>query len=895
MAIITGTLSVEENGVIKNYHFVAAPDNTAPVAVDDVATTPEDTWVSSTLNLQDNDLDVDGDALSIDPVSVGTFTTTAGGSITVNADGSYTYTPPVDFVGDDTFDYTVTDGSLTDVGTLIITVTAVPTEPVTLDPAFDEELQAVDPNLSLVAEKITDGSYGLDEYSINDLTIVGGSEEACAAGASYFLREMQGYRWHAPMNPDGVDHFSKRPSSIVRGLTLAKRQDIILSSDYGLQFGFPTNGGPTSPINSSGNELYQKWVRWRTLNHIGENKYPVGHAQQHVKNENQQFFIDNPDLLMPGVNRFDLYNLSPERMDVLTEICAAWILSGKLNGRHNKDFDPPDGNPHDAETEWAFIHAVGDKVRAGTGPIGQYPAFEGVPDARLGALAYFQHAEPVSFPITPDYASVATVYGNTSLTVDQLVEGWGQLTDELLMYIYLGLPDWYKNVPGRAWTLKTNYFQDNLPKWQNWGITRNTYEASANWLWDAIHINQIISFNKNGDASFQNALDEVMADVYDDDPAVRDLMEIIHDPVKRDDIFALSAMFECQPRMQEGWYKEFWRQVLYLAYEVNNLPLNQDITAPDYDPANDPWPQKFSDMCAHAWHLDRDNVYHSWGFISTVGKWAQGQGAYYPYPDLDFARKYKWPEIYGDTYPDFMVSTYPSTQAEFDAAKAVLDIEAYREHAALLDDEDLVLVENMPLDHPTFWAMSGDDVAATEWHTRSGIYQIMKFYKTEPDASFTISDVDNGYPIWATEKYNSVTASIDGPAGFVYDLPLPGRTTDRGKVIEWTGGYMFPSLHPYANIDNNKKCFFLYVPSFADMDVLGSTQPSSTLTLMQLPTPTQQYIKGPLASYPVPQGQVRMSNGTRGYVEVRNINKYASPLPSVALMPRALAEMDGLI
>ena len=39
-----------------------------------------------------------------------------GGSITIAADGSYTYTPASNFNGTDTVDYTVTDGSLTDVG-----------------------------------------------------------------------------------------------------------------------------------------------------------------------------------------------------------------------------------------------------------------------------------------------------------------------------------------------------------------------------------------------------------------------------------------------------------------------------------------------------------------------------------------------------------------------------------------------------------------------------------------------------------------------------------------------------------------------------------------------------------------------------------------------------------
>ncbi|HSH19069.1 MAG TPA: Ig-like domain-containing protein, partial [Draconibacterium sp.] len=52
-------------------------------------------------------------------------TTTIGGTITVNTDGSVTYTPPTDYIGEDTFDYTITttDGRI-DSATVTITVLA---------------------------------------------------------------------------------------------------------------------------------------------------------------------------------------------------------------------------------------------------------------------------------------------------------------------------------------------------------------------------------------------------------------------------------------------------------------------------------------------------------------------------------------------------------------------------------------------------------------------------------------------------------------------------------------------------------------------------------------------------------------------------------------------------
>src|SRR5204863_2355957 len=53
-------------------------------------------------------------------LTTGTFATSAGGSVTVNSDGSFTYTPQTgDQNLDDTFTYTVTDGdNLASTGTV---------------------------------------------------------------------------------------------------------------------------------------------------------------------------------------------------------------------------------------------------------------------------------------------------------------------------------------------------------------------------------------------------------------------------------------------------------------------------------------------------------------------------------------------------------------------------------------------------------------------------------------------------------------------------------------------------------------------------------------------------------------------------------------------------------
>ncbi|MFO0631248.1 MAG: Ig-like domain-containing protein [Nannocystaceae bacterium] len=85
--------------------------NTPPVAVDDLYAVLMDAaslQVPARAGVLLNDLDDDGDAIDVDshdPMS------SAGGTVDVAADGSFTYTPPLGYWGEDGFDYTIADGN----------------------------------------------------------------------------------------------------------------------------------------------------------------------------------------------------------------------------------------------------------------------------------------------------------------------------------------------------------------------------------------------------------------------------------------------------------------------------------------------------------------------------------------------------------------------------------------------------------------------------------------------------------------------------------------------------------------------------------------------------------------------------------------------------------------
>jgi subtilisin family serine protease len=102
------------------------PVNDPPTGVDDTAVTGMDT--PAAIPVLANDTDPDDDPLLLDSV-----TDPANGSVTVESDGSITYFPDPGYQGADGFDYTLTDGTLSDTAHVSVNVVPVNHAPVAID------------------------------------------------------------------------------------------------------------------------------------------------------------------------------------------------------------------------------------------------------------------------------------------------------------------------------------------------------------------------------------------------------------------------------------------------------------------------------------------------------------------------------------------------------------------------------------------------------------------------------------------------------------------------------------------------------------------------------------------------------------------------------------------
>jgi hypothetical protein len=109
------------------YFYNNIPGNGRPIAVGDLANTPEDTLII--INVLFNDSDPEGDSLTISEVMQG-----SNGGVIIYGDSTVTYSPDLNYNGVDNFTYVAYDGhGGLDTANVTVTVTAVNDRPVAVN------------------------------------------------------------------------------------------------------------------------------------------------------------------------------------------------------------------------------------------------------------------------------------------------------------------------------------------------------------------------------------------------------------------------------------------------------------------------------------------------------------------------------------------------------------------------------------------------------------------------------------------------------------------------------------------------------------------------------------------------------------------------------------------
>jgi VCBS repeat-containing protein len=174
--------------------------NDAPAAGNDAYSTTEDTVLTVPApGVLGNDTDPDSGTLTAALVAG-----PAHGSLTLDANGSFTYTPAANYNGPDSFTYRASDGSLdSDLATVTITVTAVNDAPVATNDAYTTD---EDTALTVAAPGVLGNDTDLDSSTLTAAVVTG------PAHGTLTLNANGSFAYTPAANYNGPDSFTYRAS-----------------------------------------------------------------------------------------------------------------------------------------------------------------------------------------------------------------------------------------------------------------------------------------------------------------------------------------------------------------------------------------------------------------------------------------------------------------------------------------------------------------------------------------------------------------------------------------------------------------------------------------------------------------------------------------------------------
>ncbi|MFT4222589.1 Ig-like domain-containing protein [Dysgonomonas sp.] len=177
------------------------PPVNSTYAVDDINITYKGKTVTG--NVLTNDFDLEGNIQTVS--TTGTITTSQGGTVILNADGTYTYTPKDNFIGEDNFSYTVCDNGnpkACDMANVTINVIPLP------DPSKNNNVVANDDTGTTEKGKPVTGNVLTNDFDPdNDNLIINTIPVTQPAHGTVTLNSNGTYTYIPDSNFVGTDNF----------------------------------------------------------------------------------------------------------------------------------------------------------------------------------------------------------------------------------------------------------------------------------------------------------------------------------------------------------------------------------------------------------------------------------------------------------------------------------------------------------------------------------------------------------------------------------------------------------------------------------------------------------------------------------------------------------------
>lgn len=135
------------------------------------------------------------------------FTTANGGRVVLNTDGTFSYTAPDGFSGEDWFDYSLADGAFA-MGTARVTINVLPTEGANDRPLAAADVFAGQEDVQITGNLLADNGNGADSDPDGDAMTVVNQTIQSARGGIVSIYANGDFVYRPPANYSGADSFT---------------------------------------------------------------------------------------------------------------------------------------------------------------------------------------------------------------------------------------------------------------------------------------------------------------------------------------------------------------------------------------------------------------------------------------------------------------------------------------------------------------------------------------------------------------------------------------------------------------------------------------------------------------------------------------------------------------
>lgn len=310
--------------------------------------------------------------------------------------------------------------------------------------------------------------------------ILGRSEAAARHGVARLLREW-GFRWFAP-SPRW--HIAPRHKSLAVDLNLSDRPALI---DRRIWYAYGMSGDDLAP-------LMENYTRWAVANRLSvRSLMRTGHSYGNIIRRNEQAFAEHPEFsaLLPSGQRDTTRAINARKfcfsnsglIDLVTEDRLQLLEAEQRTNpaAFMVSMDPSDGEGTCHCKDCEALGTTSDRVFHLASEVARRLRKK-QPEAWVGLYAYSSHRLPPTIDIEPNiYVQVAMGFNKTRFTLPELVERWSQKVGSVGLREYYGVEAWDWGLPGRMRGGQVEYHRRWIPHYAERGMNAINAETNANW------------------------------------------------------------------------------------------------------------------------------------------------------------------------------------------------------------------------------------------------------------------------------------------------------------------------------------------------------------------------------------------------------------------------------